>query len=179
VQFGKRRKFDYDGELNSTVSGMVDTLREYFELRGGIGLLVVLKGDAKQFKDLTDRLHISSSTLTKRIGEAKDYGLITPEIDDQETSVNNRYRLTERGQYIITKMERMNIVHAYRTMLDMQAQIEEGKTELLEWVQRDETKEELARQSDSDPYVDPFGNDVTELANDDDDRDIDEFLTKE
>ncbi|MFW5949972.1 MAG: hypothetical protein ACOCR6_01300 [archaeon] len=68
---------------------MADTLREFFALRGGIGLLVVLKGESKQFKHLNERLQISSSTLSKRIGEAKDLGLITPEIDDRETSVKN------------------------------------------------------------------------------------------
>ena len=179
MRFGKRRKFDYAGGLNTTIARMEDTLSEYFESRGGIGVLVVLKGDAKQFKDLTDRLHVSSSTLTKRIGEAKELGLITPEIDDQETSVNNQYRLTERGQHVITKMERVNILHAYQTMLDMQAQIEEGKAELLEWVQREETKRELARRSDTDPYVDPFGEDVTGFSDDNSDRDYDEFMTKE
>jgi len=159
---------------------MADTLREFFELRGAMGLLVVLKGEAKQFKHLNERLHISSSTLTKRIGEAKDLGLITPEIDDRETSVNNQYRITERGQYVVAKMERLDIVHAYRTMLDMQAQIEGGKQELVEWIEGEKTKEELARRSDSDPYVDPFGEDVTDHPQDSTDIEYnDEFFTKE
>jgi len=159
---------------------MADTLREFFELRGGIGLLVVLKGGPKRFKHLNERLQISSSTLSKRIGEAKNLGLITPEIDDRETSVNNLYRVTERGQYVVAKMERLDIVHAYRTMLDMQAQVEDGKHELVEWIEGEKTKEELARRSNSDPYVDPFGEDVTGFSGEDSDRDYDdEFFTKE
>jgi len=160
---------------------MADSLREFFELRGAIGLLVVLKGGAKRFKHLDDRLQISSSTLSKRIGEAKDLGLITPEIDDRETSVNNQYRITERGQYVVAKMERLDIVHAYRTMLDMQAQVDDGKQELVEWVESEEIREALARRSDSDPYVDPFGEDVTGFSEEDSDRDYgdDEFFTKE
>ena len=160
---------------------MADTLREFFELRGGIGLLVVLKGESKRFKHLNERLQISSSTLSKRIGEAKDLGLITPEIDDRETSVKNQYRITERGQYVVTKMERLDMVHAYRTMLDMQAQVEDGKHELVEWIEGEKTKEELARRSDSDPYVDPFGEDVTDFSGEDSDPEYgdDEFFTKE
>ena len=159
---------------------MADTLREFFEMRGGIGLLVVLKGGSKRFKHLNERLQISSSTLSKRIGEAKNLGLITPEIDDRETSVNNLYRVTERGQYVVAKMERLDIVHAYRTMLDMQAQVEDGKHELVEWIEGEKTKEELARRSNSDPYVDPFGEDVTGFSGEDSDRDYDdEFFTKE
>jgi hypothetical protein len=155
---------------------MADTLRGFFELRGAMGLLVVLKGEAKQFKHLNERLHISSSTLTKRIGEAKGLGLITPEIDDRETSVNNLYRITERGQYVVAKMERLDIVHAYRTMLDMHEQVEDGKQELVEWIEGEKTKEELARRSDSDPYVDPFGEDVTDHPQDSTDMEYnDEF----
>lgn len=106
--------------------------------------------------------------------------MITPEIDDRETSVKNQYRVTERGQYVVAKMERLDIVHAYRTMLDMQAQVEDGKHELVEWVEGEETKEELARRSDSDPYVDPFGEDVTSSSESDSDYEGDnEFLTKE
>jgi len=159
---------------------MADTLRGFFELRGAMGLLVVLKGEAKQFKHLNERLHISSSTLTKRIGEAKDLGLITPEIDDRETSVNNQYRITERGQYVVAKMERLDIVHAYRTMLDMHEQVEDGKQELVEWIEGEKTIDELARRSDSDPYVDPFGEDVTDHPQDSTDMEYnDEFFTKE
>ncbi|ELY26555.1 hypothetical protein C500_15370 [Natrialba magadii ATCC 43099] len=121
----------------------------------------MLKGDSKRFKHLNKRLQISSSTLSKRIGEAKDLGLITPEIDDRETSVKNQYRITERGQYVVAKMERLEIIHAYRTMFDMQAQVEGGKQELVEWVENEGAKEELARRSDSDPYVDLLGEDVT------------------
>ena len=159
---------------------MADTLREFFEMRGGIGLLVVLKGGSKRFKHLNERLQISSSTLSKRIGEAKDLGLITPEIDDRETSVKNLYRVTERGQYVVAKMERLDIVHAYRTMLDMQTPVDDGKQELVEWIEGEKTKEELARRSDSDPYVDPFGEDVTGFSGEDSDRDFDdEFFTEE
>ena len=159
---------------------MADTLREFFELRGAMGLLVVLKGEAKQFKHLNEQLHISSSTLTKRIGEAKDLGLITPEIDDRETSVNNLYRITERGQYVVAKMERLDIVHAYRTMLDMHEQVEDGKQELVGWFESEETQEALARRSDSAPYVDPFGEDVTDHPQDSTDMEYnDEFFTKE
>jgi len=159
---------------------MADTLREFFELRGAMGLLVVLKGEAKQFKHLNERLHISSSTLTKRIGEAKDLGLITPEIDDRETSVNNQYRITERGQYVVAKMGRLDIVHAYRTMLDMHDQVEGGKQELVEWIEGEEIQEALARRSDSDPYVDPFGEDVTDHPQNSTDVEYNEdFFTKE
>jgi DNA-binding HxlR family transcriptional regulator len=140
---------------------MPDTVSEYLASRGGLGVLVVLRTEAKRFTDLQDTLHISESTLTKRLGEARDLGLVTPEIDEQETSVGDRYRISERGQYVVAKAERLDIVHAYQTMLDMHAAVEDGRKELVEWVGDDDVKRELAQRSDTDPYVDPFGEDVT------------------
>lgn len=139
-----------------------ETLSDYVQRRGSLGVLIVLKRGPHRFTDLADALHISDSTLTERLGEARDLGLITPEINEQETTVSEQYRITERGQYIVRKVEQVQIEHAYRTFLDMYHQIETGREELLKWLDDEAVQEELARQSEVDPYVDPFGHDVTE-----------------
>jgi len=46
-------------------------------------------------------------------------------------------------------------------MLDMHQQVEDGRSDLDEWLEAEDTKAKLARCSDQDPYVDPFGEDVT------------------
>ena len=141
---------------------MAETLSEYFQRRGSLGVLIVLKGGPHRFTDLADALHISAATLSKRIGEARDFGLVVPEMDERETSVKGQYRLTERGQYVVGKLEQLDIVHAYRTFLDMYHQIKDGTDELVEWVGDEEVKLEVAQKSEKDPYVDPFGYDVTD-----------------
>lgn len=145
---------------------MPDTLSDYFQRRGSLGVLVVLKGGPHRFTDLENVLHISTSTLTARLGEARDFGLIVPEVDENETSVGDLYRITERGQFVVGKMDQLEMVHAYRTLLDMHEQVEEGRDELAEWVEEEEVKFDLARQSETDPYVDPFGHDVTKDTSD-------------
>lgn len=140
---------------------MADTLSEYFQRRGGLGVLVVLKTGPLRYKDLEEALHVSTSTLTERLGEARDLGLLTPEIDEGKTSVDGQYRISERGQYVVRKMEQLGMVHAYRTMLEMYFQVEDGRDELLDWIADEDVKKELARKSGRDPYVDPFGEDLT------------------
>jgi DNA-binding HxlR family transcriptional regulator len=140
---------------------MPDTLSEYFESRGGLGLLVVLKSEAHRYTDIEDKLHISTSTLTKRLAEARELGFVTPEFDADETSVDGAYRITERGQFVLRKMEQLEIVHAYKTMLDMHKQVEDGRQDLLDWVSDDEVKLEIGKREDIHPYVDEFGEDVT------------------
>ena len=72
------------------------------------------------------------------------------------------------------------LIAVFEPGLDMQAQVEDGKQDLVEWIDGEKTKEELARRSDSDPYVDPFGEDVTGFSGEDSDRDYDdEIFTKE
>lgn len=141
---------------------MPDTASNYFDNRGSLGVLILLKGEPQRYTDLQDALHISTSTLTYRLGEARDFGFVVPEIEEKQTSVNDLYRLTERGQFIVSKLERLDVVHAYKSLLEAHDTIETGRDALLEWVSDDDVKEELARQSETDPYVDPFGHDVTE-----------------
>jgi len=140
---------------------MAETLSEYCQRRGGLAVLVVLKGGPHRYTDVEETLHVSTSSLTKRLGEARKLGLITPEIDEKETSVDDNYRLTERGQYIVRRMEQLDMVHSYRVLMDMYQQIDEGKESLVQWLEDEEVKKEIARMSDSDPYVDPFGEDTT------------------
>lgn len=141
---------------------MPDTVSDYFDNRGSLGVLILLKSEPKRFTDIADALHISTSTLTHRLGEARDLGFVVPEIEEKQTSVNDLYRLTERGQFVVSKLERLDVVHAYKTLLDAHDTIETGRSELIEWVKDEDVQEELARQSETDPYVDPFGHDVTD-----------------
>lgn len=141
---------------------MPEALSEFFHARGGLGILIVLRNGPHRFTDLREALHISQSTLTKRLGEARDLGLITPEIDADETSVKGQYRITERGQFVARRMEQLDMAHAYQTMLDMHATVEDGKEALVDWVEEESVKKDLARADDQDPYVDPFGERVVD-----------------
>lgn len=141
---------------------MGETFGEYFQRRGSLGVIIVLKDGPHRFTDLADALHISDSTLTKRLGEARDLGLIVPEMDERDTSIKEQYRITERGQYVVGKLEQLDVVHAYRTFLDMYHQIEDGNAELVEWVDDEEVKREISQKGETDPYIDPFGYNVAE-----------------
>jgi len=140
---------------------MADMMSDYFQHRGSLCVLVILSDGPQRFTDLEDALQISTSTLTERLGEARDYGLITPEIDEGETSVDGQYRISERGEFVVRKMQQLDIVYAYRTMLEMHTQVENGRDELVDWMADKSVKKELARKSGKDPYVDPFGEGIS------------------
>jgi len=158
---------------------MPDSLSEFCNSRGGLGLLILLDSDAKRFTDLRELLHISQSTLTRRLAQARDLGLITPEIDEGETSVDDQYRITERGAFIVKKAEEVDLVHTYRTMLDMHHKVKSGKEDLDQWLDNEHVQEQLAMCDDKDPYVDPFGENVTGYNEDEPEEIDDEFFTRE
>jgi hypothetical protein len=109
-------------------------------------------------------LHISDPTLTYRLVKACGLGLVTPEIDEQETSIGDQYRPSERGALVVKTLEQSGVTHAYRTMLDMHQQVKDGRSDLDGWLDDEETEAKLARCNDQDPYVDPFGEDLTEYS---------------
>lgn len=158
---------------------MPDSISEFCNTRGGLGLLILLDSEAQRFTDLSEFLHISESTLTIRLKQARDLGLVTPEIDESGTSVDDQYRITERGAFIVKKAGELDMVHAYRTMLDMYHKVEDGREDLNHWLDTEQVMRRLARCDDKDPYVDAFGEDVTGYEEEVPEELDDEFFTRE
>jgi hypothetical protein len=78
----------------------------------------------------------------------------------EESSVSNEYRITTRGKRVARRMEHQGLIHAVRTILYYQQDVESELPALLDWV--DAHKEELARLDDKTPYQDPFGESVVD-----------------
>ena len=145
---------------------MGDAMADFCRSRGALGVLIMLNRSPQRFTDLKNALHVSESTLTARLGEARDIGFVTPEMDTTDTSVDNQYRLSERGAFIVKQLEQDGIVHAYLQLLDAHEAVEEGRENLVDWLQDTDSKHELMKFSDDDPYVDEFGEDITGYADD-------------
>lgn len=144
---------------------MPESISDYLGKRGSIGLLTLLSMEGgMRFSDLEDELTISSSTLTRRIAEARGHGLVIPEMDPQETSVKDLYRITDRGALVARQMERQSITTACRTVLDYQHKIDEEMGDLIDWV--DANQERLAGLNDEAPFHDSFGENITDRGGD-------------
>ena len=153
-----------------------ESISDFLQKRGALGVLTLLSmEDGQRFKDLDEELTISSSTLTRRLTEARALGLLVPGMNPEETSVSTEYRITTRGKRVARRMENQSLIHAVRTILDYQQEVESELPDLLNWVE--DHREELARLDDQTPYQDPFGESVVD-AEDDPEYD-DEFMIKE
>jgi len=83
-------------------------------------------------------------------------------MNPKETSVNNEYRITTRGKRVARQMENQGLIHAVRTIIDYQQEVESEMPDLLDWVKAHH--EELARLDDQTPYQDPFGKSVVDTG---------------
>jgi len=153
-----------------------ESVSEFLQKRGALGILTLLSmEDGQRFSDLDDRLTISSSTLTRRLTEARGLGLVVPGMTPEESSVSNEYRITTRGKRVARRMENQGLIHAVRTILDYQQDVESELPELLDWV--DAHKEELARLDAQTPYQDPLGESVVDRG--EEPEYDEEFMVKE
>jgi len=109
---------------------MTGTVREYCASRGARGVVILLYSDPQRFTGLAEMLHISDPTLTYRLVKACGLGLVTLGIDEQQTSIGNQYRLSERGALIMKKVEQSGVTRMYRIALDMHQQVEDGHSDL-------------------------------------------------
>lgn len=153
-----------------------ESISDFLQNRGALGILTLLSmEDGQRFSDLEEQLKISSSTLTRRLTEARAQGLVVPGMNPKETSVNNEYRITERGKLLARRMENQSLIHAVRTIIDYQQEVENELPDLVDWVNNH--KDELAQQDDQTPYQDPFGE---SLVNTGEDTEFDdEFMENE
>lgn len=139
---------------------MPEPFRDYFSNRGALGILILLKRESQRFTDLRNQLHISDQTLSNRLGQARELGLVTPAMNPKETSVGQLYQLTERGYFIVEQMEQIGMDHAYLTMIEMRTRVKEGEEELKEWVMQDGIERKLASLDDESPYETKYGEDI-------------------
>jgi len=152
-----------------------ESISEFLQKRGALGILTLLSmEDGQRFSDLDEQLTISSSTLTRRLTEARGLGLVVPGMNPEETSVKNEYRITTRGKRVARQMESQGLIHAVRTILDYQQEVDRELGELREWVEAN--RGELARLDDQTPYQDPFGESVIDV---DEPEYDDEFMIEE
>lgn len=157
---------------------MVENVQEFIDRRGGVGVLILLSKNPMRFNELEDELTISTGTLDKRLDEARDLGLSTTKWQQGKKPHKYQNWITERGEFLVRKMEEKGLVHHYLRMIDAQSQVKDGKAELQSWLGDEEVQKTLARCAEDDPYVDEFGQDITGYHTDKPEYDYDELSNR-
>lgn len=161
------------------MSVMVKAISGYLDRSGSIGILVNLKNDSKRFNELKELVGVSPSTLTKRLDEGDELGVITTrlgkdEYERDQRAVHHEYMITERGLVVLDQIEKFDIAYRYRQLREAEQQMKEGLDEMHEWIE--DNSDQLARAEDVHPTRKASGEDVTEPS--ESERDFSEHMEK-
>lgn len=143
---------------------MVKAISGYLERSGSIGILVNLKSDSKRFNELKDLVGVSPSTLSKRLEEGRELGVITTrlgqdEFERDQRAVHHEYMITDRGLLVLSKMDEFDVIFAYRKLREAEQRLDEGIENMHEWIAEDSDR--IARAKEVHPTKDREGEDVT------------------
>lgn len=113
-----------------------EAICEFLQQECAIGILVRLDAnDGMRNGELHDKVHISSTTLSKRLNEGLDAGLVTITRHPDDHGNAKRYQLTTGGERVIRRMERLEMVDLYPEFFAVNQELDEKTEELVNWIQ--------------------------------------------
>lgn len=146
---------------------MVKAVSGYLDRSGSVGILVNLKNDSKRFNELKELIGVSPSTLSKRLDEGQDLGVITTRLGKDEyardqRAVHHEYMITERGLVVLDQIEKFDIMYRYRQLREAEQELEDALDEMHEWIE--DNSDQLARAEKVNPTRNASGEDVTDTV---------------
>lgn len=100
---------------------------EFLSRTGAVGVLREVNLMAgSRFTDLEESVDVSSSTLSTRLGEARDLGLLELKLENTEEGTNRHYALTGLGRRVYNQMEQRGIFRTYDKMKTLEEEFDES-----------------------------------------------------
>lgn len=112
-----------------------DTVVDFLQSEGGTGILLAVDpDDGTTHNEFVPQTHVSRATVTKRVQEAEELGLIEPTRFDDDHGNTRRFFLTQIGRVYRVALESIGLDETYRTYVNAQQSLNEGIDEMAEWV---------------------------------------------
>lgn len=107
----------------------IDRIVSYLDRKGGVRVLEELQDGPKRFVTLKETLDVSSATITDRIEDAKEMGLISETPDYTGGNGYKRHPLTAKGQVVADKLERTDLARIRKEIRKLEAEFDEQLNE--------------------------------------------------
>jgi len=112
------------------------TLEEFLQSKGGVGLLSVLQERGKTYSEIEPEVDMTSSTISQRLDDALELGLIEMKPAKHEGRTLTEYHLTGFGEDVAREMGMRGMVSNYRDMRTHQRALERQTDEFLDWLRQ-------------------------------------------
>lgn len=118
---------------------MVQAISGYLERSGSVGILVTLETGSKRFNDLKELVGVSPSTLSKRLEEGRNLGVVATRLGEDEHErergpVHHKYVITDRGLVVLHKLDEYDVVYAHRQLREAEQRFDEGVEDVQDWI---------------------------------------------
>jgi len=113
-----------------------ETVWDFLQLKGSVGLLALLYEKPRTYSELESEIEITSSTITRRRDDADHLNLLKVELESDEHGTKHMYTLTDMGEFLTRQMAREGIISSYHKMRDHQKTIEEKTEEVADWIKQ-------------------------------------------
>ena len=142
---------------------MNTSFASFFRRKGAIELMCIAdqRDFEGRFTDLDNEINVSHSTLSKRLSEAQELGLINVAINPEADSPENVYRTTQVGRQIQSEMRELGLPRTYEKLRTIEELFTDGSEDLVKWAESfdaalvEKSEEFKKRAEESDARIDP------------------------
>jgi DNA-binding HxlR family transcriptional regulator len=115
-----------------------EAAKAFFNGKGSISLLCeLLPYEEKSFDELNDDVSVTRATLSDRLTEAQDAGILEATYRGSEYGTTKVYKYTKLGQQLRQKVRDNDFERLYRKIQTLGEEMDEKKSNLRTWVTED------------------------------------------
>lgn len=114
-----------------------DEVAAYFERKGAVALLCEIDVSGSQFSRLAEALAISRTTLTRRLEEGVELGLLE-KVDFEGRGTSHAYALTEPGARLRMFLNQTGATEKHRQVKRLRREFDEQAAQFRSWVAADD-----------------------------------------
>lgn len=124
---------------NGNESNPIDATASLLGDKGTVSILVELKVEETRFSDLLEVVSITQGTLSKRLDEVRECGLVEKVDIDGGRGSSHAYRLTEWGVVVQDCIKYSGVYEKHQRQLQIDQEYEETREGLQDWLLENET----------------------------------------
>jgi DNA-binding MarR family transcriptional regulator len=113
---------------------MDNTLTDYLNSKGGIGILAALQDHGKIYSEIEPDVLITSSTISTRTQNGVDADLIERTAGRRQDRAVTEYQLTDYGEAVVRDLSQRGILSSYQEMRDQRRALDKKTEDFLDWV---------------------------------------------
>jgi DNA-binding HxlR family transcriptional regulator len=112
-----------------------EELETFLSGQGSVEILLWLSDEPRRFTDLYERVDVARATLSKRLQRGVELGLWNRESEDDSGDTGTEtYRITDRGDALLTEIDREAAVRHLQSLYNARRDFESDREGLLDSV---------------------------------------------